>query len=298
MPPAATVESATVRSAVRERRVAQAPAEREERGVLDVDVALEPRPPRVLLVVDERDLPDVAGHRHRELPRRVPVAEEDVGDGGPGLGPGEPRLDDRRDVLGLPDRRERAPVHEHDDRRRAGLPDAPDQLVLGRPGDRARPGSALPRSCRPSRRPRRRPRRRPPPAPRPRRSRTRRTCPARRHARRRRGCRRPTGGSRRGPSSRRPSRRRRSSFRAGPSGRRRGGRGRRSSRRLWRQREKRGARAGPVRQRVVLQEHDALPGDLARGLRGARARAARARPGTRPRTGFRRGRAGTWARST
>ena len=115
-----------------ERRVAEAVTERVEGARRFVDVVADRvgPPARGLVRVEDGHL----AHRPRigdgELPARIGLAAQHVGDRGRAFLAGEPRHDDRRAMLVDPRARRRAPRHEHQDDRRARRQHGADELLL------------------------------------------------------------------------------------------------------------------------------------------------------------------------
>ena len=110
-------------------------AELEEGLRAHVRVGLPPAVPdpvglRRLVVVGDRKLADVPRDRDGQPALGLVVAEEDVGHRLASPLAGQPRLDDRPDVLGGPAGRERPPVHQHEDGRGAGRVNGLQQLLL------------------------------------------------------------------------------------------------------------------------------------------------------------------------
>ena len=137
------LDRSDLRARDRERGVRQPVPERELRRVRHVQVPRRVlvvrivRPARRELVVGHRNLADVLGERHRELPARIDLPEEGVRDSVASGGSRVPRLEQRRHPTGVCRRiptqlrdRQRPPVHQHDHVWPSGGLDRIDQRLL------------------------------------------------------------------------------------------------------------------------------------------------------------------------
>jgi len=113
-----------------EAGVAEAITERIERRVRRIEITRDifgirilglDRPPGVFHVVMDRHLPDVSWEGHRQFARRVVIAIEDVGDRMAAHRPRIPGFQDGIDIGVGPLDAVRAPAHQHEDDRLAGL---------------------------------------------------------------------------------------------------------------------------------------------------------------------------------